>query len=387
MRAEFDRIATGFDKMPTLSVGAAATAVIVNPTGDGLTNTVGALSLAADFTTAGGAITLTAIAPVNLTLPGSDGTLATLAGSETLSNKTFGSNVALGTPVSGNASNLTGTAPGLTVGTATNATTASTATLATALATPRAIYGNNFDGSAALGQIIASTYGGTGNGFLKFAGPATAEKTYTGPDANCTLLTTAAAVTVAQGGTGLTTLTANSVILGNGTSTPGFAAPSTSGNVLTSNGTVWASAAPPASSVDYAQRTQTVISGSPLSITFSGIADEDVIVSFEDVKTTSSTDQLLLEVSTDGSNWHSVGATPSSFSTSSGYTTVFGTGLTRGTATFFFGEVRPTSESSSAAAATSGYYIALGTQVTHMRFSTAHGAVTLASGTVTRSGR
>jgi hypothetical protein len=51
-------------------------------------------------------------------------------------------------------------------------------------------------------------------------------------------------VTVAQGGTGLSTLTANNVILGNGTSTPLFVAPSTSGNVLTSNGTTWSSTAP-----------------------------------------------------------------------------------------------------------------------------------------------
>ena len=51
-------------------------------------------------------------------------------------------------------------------------------------------------------------------------------------------------VTVAQGGTGLSTLTANNVILGNGTSTPLFVAPSSSGNVLTSNGTTWASTAP-----------------------------------------------------------------------------------------------------------------------------------------------
>ena len=52
---------------------------------------------------------------------------------------------------------------------------------------------------------------------------------------------------VDQGGTGLTTLTANNVILGNGTSTPSFVAPSTAGNVLTSNGTTWASTAPAAS--------------------------------------------------------------------------------------------------------------------------------------------
>jgi hypothetical protein len=52
---------------------------------------------------------------------------------------------------------------------------------------------------------------------------------------------------VANGGTSLTTLTANNVILGNGTSAPTFVAPSTSGNVLTSNGTTWQSTAPAAS--------------------------------------------------------------------------------------------------------------------------------------------
>lgn len=49
--------------------------------------------------------------------------------------------------------------------------------------------------------------------------------------------------TVSMGGTGLTTLTANNVILGNGTSAVQFVAPGTSGNVLTSNGTTWTSAA------------------------------------------------------------------------------------------------------------------------------------------------
>ena len=46
--------------------------------------------------------------------------------------------------------------------TATSAATAATATSANTLTTPRAIYGNNFDGSAALTQVIAGTYGGTG---------------------------------------------------------------------------------------------------------------------------------------------------------------------------------------------------------------------------------
>jgi hypothetical protein len=52
-------------------------------------------------------------------------------------------------------------------------------------------------------------------------------------------------LTVAQGGIGAATLTANNVLLGNGTSAPQFVAPSTSGNVLTSNGTTWTSASAP----------------------------------------------------------------------------------------------------------------------------------------------
>jgi hypothetical protein len=54
--------------------------------------------------------------------------------------------------------------------------------------------------------------------------------------------TVSGTLAVANGGTSLTTLTANNIILGNGTSAPNFVAPSTTGNLLTSNGTTWASA-------------------------------------------------------------------------------------------------------------------------------------------------
>ena len=54
-------------------------------------------------------------------------------------------------------------------------------------------------------------------------------------------LTLGAALPVASGGTGLTTVTANNVLLGNGTSAFQEVAPGTSGNVLASNGTTWAS--------------------------------------------------------------------------------------------------------------------------------------------------
>lgn len=92
--------------------------------------------------------------------------------------------------VTGNASGSSGSCTG-------NAATA------TALATARAIYGNNFDGSAALTQVIASTYGGTGNGFTKFTGPTTTEKTFTLPDASATIYASGGTdVALADGGTG-----------------------------------------------------------------------------------------------------------------------------------------------------------------------------------------
>jgi hypothetical protein len=55
---------------------------------------------------------------------------------------------------------------------------------------------------------------------------------------------TTGTLSVARGGTGLTTLTANAVVLGNGTSSPTFVAPSSNGNILTSNGTTWVSSTP-----------------------------------------------------------------------------------------------------------------------------------------------
>ena len=54
-------------------------------------------------------------------------------------------------------------------------------------------------------------------------------------------LTLGSALPVASGGTGAATLTANNVMLGNGTSAVQFVAPGASGNALVSNGTTWAS--------------------------------------------------------------------------------------------------------------------------------------------------
>lgn len=76
-------------------------------------------------------------------------------------------------------------------------------------------------GSTAAGGVLSTsilpgTNGGTSNGFMSFTGPATALKTFTLPNASATILTTNAAVTVGQGGTGAATLTG--LLKGNGTS-------------------------------------------------------------------------------------------------------------------------------------------------------------------------
>lgn len=83
--------------------------------------------------------------------------------------------------------------------------------------------------SLTLGAALPIASGGTGSTSTTFVNAAT----------NVT-----GTLPVGNGGTGAATLTANNVILGNGTSAPLFVAPSTTGNVLTSNGTTWTSAAP-----------------------------------------------------------------------------------------------------------------------------------------------
>jgi hypothetical protein len=60
---------------------------------------------------------------------------------------------------------------------------------------------------------------------------------------------------VGNGGTGATTLSANAVLLGNGTSAVQTVAPGTNGNVLVSNGTTWVSQAPAATGISQAKVT------------------------------------------------------------------------------------------------------------------------------------
>ena len=101
-------------------------------------------------------------------------------------------------------------------------------------------------------QITASA----STGGVTLSLPSTINVNTSGNAANVT-----GTVAVANGGTGLTTLTANNVILGNGTSTPTFVAPGSSGNILTSNGTTWASTAPTAGGGALIRAPQILTSG------------------------------------------------------------------------------------------------------------------------------
>jgi hypothetical protein len=136
----------------------------------------------------------------------------------------------------------------------------------------------NLAQSAAVSGILPTANGGTGMAFFTAAGP-TVARSYTFPDANATILTSNSPVTVAQGGTGLGTLTANNLLIGNGTGNVTFVDPGTSGNVLTSNGTTWSSSAPSVRTV-YNQSTadqgagfatDTYVTGSSVAIPATGL--------------------------------------------------------------------------------------------------------------------
>jgi hypothetical protein len=89
------------------------------------------------------------------------------------------------------------------------------------------------------GTALVSTGDTTGQLVLKTNGTTTAVTIGTDQ-----VVTLAQALPVASGGTGAATLTANAVLVGNGTSAVQVVAPGTTGNILTSNGTAWTSATP-----------------------------------------------------------------------------------------------------------------------------------------------
>lgn len=87
------------------------------------------------------------------------------------------------------------------------------------------------------------------------------------------------AVPVANGGTGRSTLTANNVILGNGTGQVQQVAPGTNGNVLTSNGTTWVSQSVPVTAIGVGQTWQNVKSSRAVGVTYTNTTGRPILVS------------------------------------------------------------------------------------------------------------
>lgn len=242
----------GNNSIPSLVVdakGRVTSASTVTPSGTWAISISGVAATATILATARTIGGVSFNGSANINLPG-----VNIAGNQdTSGNAATATNVAY--------SGLTGTVPTWNQNTTGNAATA------TALQTARTIGGVSFDGTAnidlpgvntdgnqntsgnaatATALATARTIGGVsfnGTANINLPGVNTAgNQNTTGTAANVT-----GTVAVANGGTGATSLTANNLVVGNGTSAVGFIAPGTAGNVLTSNGTVWQSVPPAAS--------------------------------------------------------------------------------------------------------------------------------------------
>jgi hypothetical protein len=125
--------------------------------------------------------------------------------------------------------------------------------IATAVATKADLISPTFTGTPALPTGTTAVTQSAGNSTTAVATTAfsaaaiIAERSATATLTNKTIsggtITGITDLVVADGGTGVSALTAENVILGDGTNPVKFVAPGTSGNVLTSNGTTWLSEA------------------------------------------------------------------------------------------------------------------------------------------------
>jgi hypothetical protein len=179
------------------------------------------------------------------------------------------------------------TAPKITGGTITGATInnsaiGGTTTAAGAFTTLSATGATTFSGATVVsGSLTANTFSSSG-------------ATITGGS-----ISGITDLAVADGGTGASSITSNSVILGNGSSalSGNLVAPSTSGNVLTSNGTTWTSVAGA-----YPLTSGTAVdSTSGTSIDFTGIPSwvKRITVMFNGVSTTG-TSRVMIQLGDSG---------------------------------------------------------------------------------------
>tara|TARA_R110000822_G_scaffold48803_1_gene128194 strand:- start:196 stop:1119 length:924 start_codon:yes stop_codon:yes gene_type:complete len=115
---------------------------------------------------------------------------------------------------------------------------------------------------------------------------------------------------VAGGGTGAATHTANNVLIGAGTSAVTSVAPSTSGNVLTSTGTVWASTAPAGGGAGLVF-VSTATASDDATLSFTGISSTyaQYVFIISALRPATSGAELRLRVSTNGGSSYDTGST------------------------------------------------------------------------------
>ncbi|KAI9550468.1 hypothetical protein GHT06_003645 [Daphnia sinensis] len=224
-----------FDGSTDITIAAVADASTL--TGTALANNVTSSSL----TSVGTLASLTVTAPIAGSVTGNAGTATKLATPRKINGMNFDGSSDITIGAVADASTLTGialannvvsssltsvgTLGSLTVTAPISGSVTGNAGTATKLETPRTIYGNTFDGTSNLTQVISSSFGGTGNGFTKFMGPTSTEKIYTLPDANATIARTDAAQTFTGTQTFTSAIAGN--ITGNAASATKLATPRT----------------------------------------------------------------------------------------------------------------------------------------------------------------
>ena len=253
---------------------------------------------------------------------------------------------------------------------------------------------------------------GTGGGSVTLSAAAAAtDTTITLPNVTGTVLQSGTAVTVAQGGTGLATLTAaNNALYSTSSSAmtagtlpaaaggTGLTAPGTSGNVLTSNGTAWTSATPASSGITSGTA---VASTSGTSIDFTGLPStvKRITVMFNGVST-NGTSAIQIQVgsgsvSTTGylSHCAAINGGTGQLASTAGFLVLVGTAasntqsgiavlnLINSNTWVEFGNVLYTS-ASGAVAMSAGNSPALGGALDRVRITTVNGTDTFDAGTI-----
>jgi hypothetical protein len=193
-------------------------------------------------------------------------------------------------------------------------------------------------------------------------------------------LTNSGTCTITTSGTctiGLGSLTANSVLLGNGTSSPQTVAPGTSGNVLTSNGTTWQSSAPASETL-----LATISPTATATLTASGLATIYHAFRLEiiGIQIASGTG-VAIRVNVSSDNCSTVD-TPASMGATSAAQAYYSSGLITGTDSTIAKFMSAITNNNGSSSTTSGIFSTKTSPTNCVQFTTAGGQNFSATGTI-----